>query len=117
MVSGWDSELLDKVGAVAQRGLQEAQEAIAQGRQALDEWQDRRDTGRLLEELGAAYYAAQRTGGAQSAVEAALAVVDDHVATHGWVGFPTSAMLPTDDTDVAPPPPEGGAPATESPQT
>lgn len=88
----WDEELVERAKTAAQQVVREAQSALAHGQQALDEWQVRRDTGRLLADLGAAYYSEQRSGGEPGGVQAAMERLDDHVQRYGWVGFPPSTM-------------------------
>jgi hypothetical protein len=84
----WDEELVERAKSAAQQVVKDAQSALAHGQQALDEWQVRRDTSRLLADLGAAYYSEQRGGGEPKAVLAAMERLDDHVQRYGWVGFP-----------------------------
>ncbi|HWC35033.1 MAG TPA: hypothetical protein VG650_09405 [Mycobacteriales bacterium] len=72
--------LMDKVKAQAEQAVAKGQQAVAQGQSKIEEVQEKRARDALLHDLGAAYYAAQREGGPQSAVDAALAAVDAHVA-------------------------------------
>lgn len=78
--------LMDKVKAQAEQAVVKAQQGVAQGQAKLDEAQAKRAGDALLRNLGAAYYAAQRSDGSPEAVTAALAAVDAHVAGHGPVG-------------------------------
>ncbi|HEX3899007.1 MAG TPA: hypothetical protein VHW74_07525 [Mycobacteriales bacterium] len=79
--------LMDKVKAQAEQAVSMGQAAVAQGQAKVDEVQAKRAYDALLRELGAAYYAAQRSDGPTSAVDAALAAVDAHVAaTSGQSG-------------------------------
>jgi hypothetical protein len=75
---------MDKVKAQAEVAVAKGQQAMAQGQAKVEEIQEKRALDSLLRELGEAYYAAQRSGGPQSAVDAALAAVDaHHTATAG----------------------------------
>jgi len=111
---------LDKAKQAAQQALDEAKKGIDTGQSKLDEHQAKRETERLLAEVGAAVYAQHRQGGSAEAVTAALAAVDTHVATHGLVGFPSSAVVPGPtaagpaSSDPPPPPPttQPGPPQT-----
>ena len=74
--------LMDKVKAQAEQAVAKGQQAVAQGQAKVEELQEQCAHDKLLRELGAAYYAAQRSGGPQTAVDAALAAVDAHVAAN-----------------------------------
>jgi hypothetical protein len=75
---------MDKVKAQAEVAVAKGQQAMAQGQAKVEEIQEKRALDGLLRELGEAYYAAQRSGGPQSTVDAALAAVDaHHTATAG----------------------------------
>lgn len=80
--------LMDKVKQQAGQALVKAQQGVSQGQAKLDQVQAKRQADLLLRDLGAAYYATQRTGGSQDAVDAALRLVDEHVAAHGAVDGP-----------------------------
>ncbi|HEX3706739.1 MAG TPA: hypothetical protein VHV76_08925 [Mycobacteriales bacterium] len=75
--------LMDKVKAQAEQAVAKGQQAVAQGQAKVDEMQAKRAHDGLLRDLGAAYYAAQRSGGPTSDVDAALVAVDAHVAAEG----------------------------------
>lgn len=75
--------LMDKVKQQAEQALVKAQQGVSQGQAKLDQVQAKRQADVLLRDLGAAYYARERTGGSQDAVDAALKLVDEHVAAHG----------------------------------
>ena len=97
---------LDKAKQAAQQALDEAKKGIDSGQAKLDEHQAKRETDRLLAEVGAAVYAQHRQGGSAESVTAALAAVDAHVAQNGLVGFPPSAVGPgSNPGDSSPPPP------------
>jgi hypothetical protein len=68
---------------IAVQGQAKLDEAVVQGQAKVSEVQAKRAYDGLLRELGAAYYAAQRENGPSSAVDAALAAVDTHVAATG----------------------------------
>ena len=74
--------LMDKVKQQAEQALSKAQQGVAQGQAKLDEVQAKRHEDQLLRDLGAAYYSAERKGGAHEDVEKALAAVDEHVANN-----------------------------------
>ncbi|MGK5545956.1 hypothetical protein ACSNOH_14650 [Streptomyces sp. URMC 127] len=65
------------------RAKQQAQDALAQGKQKVDEVQAQRAGGELLKKLGAAYYAEKRGSGTADATEQALSALEAHIATHG----------------------------------
>lgn len=69
-----------------------------QGQAKLGEMQTKKQADVLLRNLGAAVYAAQRTGGAHDAVETAMAALDAHAGEHGPI-------------DTAPTPPPAWATA------
>lgn len=75
--------LMDKVKAQAEQALAKAQQGVSQGQAKLDQVQAKRQADGLLRDLGAAYYARERSGGSQDAVDAAMKLVDDHVSVHG----------------------------------
>lgn len=75
--------IMDKVKAQAEQAMAKAQQGMSQGQAKLDTMQAKRGGDALLRELGAAYYASQRTGGPQEAVGSALAAIDAHVAANG----------------------------------
>jgi hypothetical protein len=85
--------LLDKVKAQAEQVAVKAQQGVSQGQAKLDAMQAKKQGDALLRELGAAYFAQQRSGGSADAVTAALAKVDAHVSEHGAVD--TTPVMPT----------------------
>jgi hypothetical protein len=85
--------LLDKVKAQAEQVASKAQQGVSQGQAKLDAMQTKKQGDALLRELGAAYFAQQRSGGSAEATAAALAKVDAHVAEHGAVD--TTPVVPT----------------------
>lgn len=72
--------LMDKVKQQAEQALTKAQQGVAQGQAKLDEVQTKRQGDQLLRDLGAAYYAAERSGGPTEDVAKAIAAVDEHMA-------------------------------------
>src|SRR5665811_2497764 len=79
---------MDKAREAAQQATAKAQQGLAQGQAKIDEVQTTRAADGLLRDLGAAFYAEQRSGGSHEAVVAALGAVDAHVAAHGPLGRP-----------------------------
>jgi hypothetical protein len=67
---------MDKVVSQAEQVTAKAQQGVAQGQAKLNELQASRARDALLRDLGAAYYAEQRSGGSPQAVARALAKVD-----------------------------------------
>lgn len=67
---------MDKVKAQAEQAVSKGQDAVAQGQTKLNEMQAAKAHDALLRELGAAYYAQQRSGGSADAVTKALAALD-----------------------------------------
>ena len=93
--------LMDTVKQQAEQALAKAQQGVSQGQAKLDQVQGKRQADSLLRDLGAAYYAWQRTGASQGDVEAALELVDQHVATHGPVDT-TAGTVTAGDTPAGP---------------
>ena len=87
--------LMDKVKAQAEQAVAKGKQGVAQGQTKLEELQAKKRADGLLRNLGAAYYAQQRSAGSPEAVTAALAAVDAHAAEHG--GIDTSASIHLDD--------------------
>ena len=75
--------IMDKVKAQAEVAKAKAQEGLAQGQAKLEAFQDKRAADGLLHDLGAAYYAQQRSGGSAQAVDDALKALDAHVVENG----------------------------------
>ncbi|MFE0103973.1 hypothetical protein [Streptomyces sp. NPDC059009] len=65
------------------RAKEQAQSALNQGKQKVDEVQAQRAGGDLLKKLGAAYYAERRGSGTPDATQQALTALEAHIATHG----------------------------------
>jgi hypothetical protein len=89
--------LMDKVKAQAEQAVAKGQQAMAQGQSKVEELQAKRQGDALLRDLGAAYFAQQRSGGSAEAVTAALGKVDAHVAEHGDIdATPTAPSATTE---------------------
>lgn len=108
--------LLDKVKQGAGTALNKAQEGVHQGKAKIDQAQAKRQWEALLTKLGEAVYAERRRGGPSEAVDAALAALDEHEATHGPVednnddaapaaSYAAATMAPADPSPVTGPPP------------
>ncbi|GGV17226.1 hypothetical protein GCM10010260_65870 [Streptomyces filipinensis] len=65
------------------RAREQAQSALNQGKQKVDELQQQRAGNDLLKQLGAAYYAERRGSGAAEATQQALTALEAHIAAHG----------------------------------
>ncbi|WP_030672219.1 hypothetical protein [Streptomyces rimosus] len=65
------------------RAKEQAQSALNQGKQKVDEVQQQRAGNDLLKKLGAAYYAERRGSGSDQATQEALSALEAHIATHG----------------------------------
>ncbi|CAM5354086.1 MULTISPECIES: hypothetical protein [Streptomyces] len=65
------------------RAKEQAQSALNQGKQKVDEVQQQRAGNDLLKKLGAAYYAERRGSGSAQATQEALSALEAHIATHG----------------------------------
>lgn len=65
------------------RAKEQAQSALNQGKQKVDEVQQQRAGNDLLKKLGAAYYAERRGSGTADATQEALSALEAHIATHG----------------------------------
>jgi hypothetical protein len=96
---------LDKAKQVAQQALDEAKKGVETGQAKLDDVQAKKEAGRVLAVLGAAFYAEQRSGGPRSDVDEALKAVDEYVTVNGPSGFPSGEEA------APPPPPPAPAPA------
>ncbi|MFI1100578.1 hypothetical protein [Streptomyces melanogenes] len=65
------------------RAREQAQSALNQGKQKVDEVQQQRVGNDLLKQLGAAYYAERRGSGTPDKTQQALSALEAHIATHG----------------------------------
>ena len=102
--------LMDKVKAQAEVALAKGKEGMAQGQAKLDSMQAKKLGDGLLRDLGAAYYAQQRSGGPEAAVADAMAKVDAHIAEHGAPTDPPPAppSMPTQQSESPGESPAGG---------
>lgn len=82
--------LMDKLKEQAGQVADKAQKGAAQAQAKFEAVQTKRNTEVLLRDLGAAYYAEQRQGGAHDAVDKALAALDAAAADGGTVDTSTS---------------------------
>ncbi|MER6029298.1 hypothetical protein [Streptomyces sp. NPDC001851] len=65
------------------RAKEQAQSALNQGKQKVDELQQQRAGNELLKQLGAAYYAERRGSGSAEATQQALSALEAHISAHG----------------------------------
>ncbi|MFJ6747222.1 MULTISPECIES: hypothetical protein [unclassified Streptomyces] len=65
------------------RAKEQAQSALNQGKQKVDDVQQQRAGNDLLKKLGAAYYAERRGTGSPEATQGALNALEAHVNVHG----------------------------------
>jgi hypothetical protein len=119
---------MDKVKLQAEQAMVKAQQGLNQGQAKLDQYQASKAGEQLLRDLGAVFYANQRSGGSNEDVGAALAALDQHVATYGplptgpapapgTVSFnpPGDPTVPPPVTMQAPPMPAPPTPAPGAP--
>jgi hypothetical protein len=101
--------LMDKMKQGAEQALAKAQQGMSQGQAKLDQVQAKRQSDALLRDLGAAYYAKERTGGPPDAVDAAMKMLDEHAAAHGSIDTAATATgaAPDAGTGAAAGPPAG----------
>jgi hypothetical protein len=74
--------LVDKAKAAAEKATVQAKHGLEVGQARLNEAQEKRRYGRLLRELGEAYYAEHRGETGHEPVVRALAALDAHVQQH-----------------------------------
>ncbi|MGW3207531.1 hypothetical protein [Streptomyces sp. NPDC001135] len=65
------------------RAKEQAQSALNQGKQKVDELQQQRAGNDLLKQLGAAYYAERRGSGSAESTQQALSALEAHISAHG----------------------------------
>jgi hypothetical protein len=65
------------------RAKEQAQRALSEGKDKVDEVQAQREGNALLRKLGAAYFNEQRGSGSPEAVQDALKALHTHVSLHG----------------------------------
>lgn len=102
---------MDKAKQAAMQAKESAQQIAQQGQAKVASVQESRSVGELYKNLGEAVYRAQRQGGDQAAVDAALAALDQH--------FAQAAAPPATPNAAAPPmtPTEGTTPPPAPPAT
>lgn len=99
------TNFLGKAKTVAQQAVGEARRGLEEGQTKLDEFQAKRQTDKLLAELGNVSYAARRGGGSQQAVDDAIAALDEHGRQVNWIGFPPGSGGAQFGGTGTPPPP------------
>lgn len=109
--------LMDKVKQQAGQALAKAQEGVSQGQAKLDQVQAKRQADALLRDLGAAYYARERTGGPQEAIDEAMHALDEHAAAHGSLDTAAAAPGSSSVTGQEPPATQPAAPASPTTAT
>jgi hypothetical protein len=104
---------MDKAKQAAMQAKESAQHMAQQGQAKVASVQESRNVGELYKNLGEAVYNAQRRGGDQDAVNAALTALDEHFAqATGEPAAPSSVPPPVAPTEGATPPPPAPPPAT-----
>jgi hypothetical protein len=101
---------MDKAKQAAMQAKESAQHVAQQGQAKVASVQESRNVGELYKTLGEAVYNAQRHGGDQDAVNAALAALDQHFAQAA--AAPAAPAAPATPDAVPPPvtPTEGVTP-------
>jgi len=74
--------IIDKAKAAAERASEQAKHGLEVGQARLNEAQERRQYGKLLQQLGEACYAEHRGEGVHEPVVRAIAALDAHVQAH-----------------------------------
>jgi hypothetical protein len=77
-----DKPIVNKAKAAAERASGQARHGLEIGQARLNEVQEKRRYGKLLRDLGEAYYAEHRGEAGHEPVVRALAALDAHVQTH-----------------------------------
>jgi hypothetical protein len=117
---------MDKVKAQAEQAMVKGQAAVAQGQTKLNDMQAAKAAGpndALLRDLGAAYYAEQRSGGSPQATANAVAALDAHAAAAqaaadaaaAQAAAAPTAPAPSIIDGMTPPPATPAAPAGPAP--
>ena len=103
---------MDKAKQAAMQAKEQAQHVAQQGQAKVASVQEGRNVGELYKNLGEAVYNAQRHGGDQDAVNAAMTALDQHFAQAA--AQPTTAPPPAQDQAAGqppvPPPPSPASP-------
>lgn len=104
---------MDKAKQAAMQAKEQAQHVAQQGQAKVASVQEGRATGELYRNLGEAVYNAQRHGGDQGAVDAALTALDQHFAAAAAAPqAPDAVPPPVAPTEgMTPPPPAATPPA------
>jgi hypothetical protein len=106
---------MDKAKQAAMQAKESAQHAAQQGQAKVASVQESRNIGELYKNLGEAVYNAQRRGGDQEAVNAALAALDQHFAQAAAAPDADAAAPPAAPTGSVPPPPSPATPPPAAP--
>ena len=103
--------LMDKMKVQAEQLAKQAQQGVAQGQSKISEMQANRAADSLLQDLGAAVYAAQRQGASNEPIEGILAALDAHAAKYGPIDTAAATPAATANVPVA----ADGSPAPAAP--
>lgn len=104
---------MDKAKQAAMQAKESAQHAAQQGQAKVASVQESRNVGELYKSLGEAVYSAQRHGGDQDAVNAAMTALDQHFAQAA--AQPAAAAPPPAQDQAAGQPPAAPVPPPPSP--
>jgi hypothetical protein len=105
---------MDKAKQAAMQAKESAQHVAQQGQAKVASVQESRSAGELYKTLGEAAYNAQRHGGDQGAVDAAMTALDEHFAQ---AAAPPAEAAPPQaaPAEGAPPPPSPAMPPSTPP--
>ena len=108
---------MDKAKQAAMQAKEQAQHVAQQGQAKVASVQESRASGELYKNLGEAVYNAQRHGGDQGAVDAAMTALDQHFAQAAATPpAPDAAAPPPAPTEgTTPPPPPPAPPSSAAP--
>jgi hypothetical protein len=108
---------MDKAKQAAMQAKEQAQHVAQQGQAKVASVQESRNVGELYKSLGEAVYNAQRSGGDQDAVNAAMTAIDQHFAQAAAAPAPTEAVAPPPAApgEGVPPPPSPASPPAAPP--
>src|SRR3954469_8326211 len=104
---------MDKAKQAAMQAKESAQHVAQQGQAKVASVQEGRNVGELYKSLGEAVYKAQRHGGDQDAVNAAMTALDEHFAQAA--AQPAAAAPPPAQDQAAGQPPAAPVPPPPSP--
>jgi len=109
---------MDKAKQAAMQAKEQAQHVAQQGQAKVASVQEGRNVGELYKSLGEAVYNAQRHGGDQDAVNAAMTALDQHfaqAAAQPAAAAPPSAQDQAAGQPPVPPPPSPASPPAAAP--